>query len=203
MDLTDLIASFGPAALVVIGVMVFIENGLLFPFLPGDSLVFAAALIAARIHIPWWGVVALAAVCAVGGAEVGFLIGRRVGRRLFRPDARLFKTRYLDEADHFFARYGRGSIVIARFVPIVRTYISPAIGASTVPHREFTPWNALGGLVWAAILGVAGFFLGRIPWIAANIEWIALGIVVVSVVPVVVTALARRRRARRDERAAS
>jgi membrane-associated protein len=203
VNLTDLLASFGSVALVLIGAMVFVENGLLFPFLPGDSLIFAAALIAARIHVPWWGVVVLAAACAIAGAEVGFAIGRRFGRRLFRPDARLFKSRYLDEADRFFARYGRGAIVIARFVPIVRTYISPAIGASTVPHREFSVWNALGGIVWAALLGVAGYFLGEIPWVAANIEWIALGIVVVSVLPVLITALARRRRTRRDEEAAS
>lgn len=196
MNLTDLLASIGPTALLVVGVMVFIENGLLFPFLPGDSLVFAAALIAARIHVVWWGVVVLAAICAIGGAEVGFVIGRRFGRRLFRPDARLFKTRYLDEADRFFARYGRGAIVIARFAPIVRTYISPAVGASTVPHREFSVWNSIGGVVWAAVLGVAGYFLGEIPWVAANVEWIALGIVVVSVVPVLATALARRRRDR-------
>ena len=87
-------------------------------------------------------------------------------------------------------------MLIARFVPIVRTYISPAMGASTLPHRTFSVGNALGGVVWAVLLGTAGYFLGSIPWVAGNIEWIALGIVVVSVAPVLITALARRRRAR-------
>jgi membrane-associated protein len=196
VSLTHLLVSIGPIALVVIAAMVFIENGLLFPFLPGDSLVFAAALIATPLHVPWAVIVGLAAAAAIGGAEVGFLIGRRYGRRLFRPDARLFKLRYLEEADRFFARWGRGAIVLARFVPIVRTYISPAIGASTVAHRTFSVWNAIAGVVWAVLLGTVGFFLGRVPWVAANIEWMALGIVVVSVAPVVVTALVRRARAR-------
>ena len=193
MSLTDLLVSIGPIALVA---MVFIENGLLFPFLPGDSLIFAAALIAAPLHVPWAAVVGIAAAAAIGGAEVGFLIGRRFGRRLFRPDARLFRLRYLEEADRFFSRWGRGAVVLARFVPIVRTYISPAIGASTFAHRTFGVWNAIGGLVWAILLGTVGFFLGKVPWIAGNIEWMALGIVVVSVAPVVVTALVRRSRAR-------
>ncbi|GAA2073651.1 VTT domain-containing protein [Pseudolysinimonas kribbensis] len=199
MNLTTILVAVGPAALVVIGAMVFIENGLLFPFLPGDSLIFAAAIIAVPLHVPWYLIVAIAAGCAIGGAEVGFAIGRRYGRRLFKPDARLFKTRYLEEADRFFARWGRGSIVLARFVPIVRTYISPAIGASTVAHRTFSIWNALGGLVWAALLGTAGLFLGSIPWVAGNIEWIALGIIIVSVGPILITALVRRHRAKAAE----
>jgi len=196
VNLTGILISIGPIALVAIGAMVFVENGLLFPFLPGDSLIFAAALIAAPLHVPWAVIVLLAAGSAVLGAEVGFLIGRRYGRRLFKPNARLFKTRYLDEADQFFARWGRGAILMARFVPIVRTYISPATGASTLAHRTFSLWNAIGGIAWAALLGTAGYFLGRIPWVAGNIEWIALGIVAVSVLPVVITALARKSRAR-------
>ncbi|MGN6324548.1 DedA family protein [Pseudolysinimonas sp.] len=203
MSFTSLLVSIGPIALVAIGAMVFVENGLLFPFLPGDSLVFAAALIAAPLHVPWFAVIAIAAVAAVLGAELGFAIGRRFGRRLFRPDARLFKTRYLEEADRFFARWGRGAIVLARFVPIVRTYISPAIGASTVPHGLFSVWNAVGAVVWAALLGAAGYFLGSIPWVAGNVEWITLGIVVVSVAPILITALVRRARSRAAVSAAS
>lgn len=86
--------------------------------------------------------------------------------------------------------------MLARFVPIVRTYISPAMGAATVRHATFSLWNAVGAVVWAAVLGVAGSFLGRIPWVAGNIEWITVGIVVVSVAPVLIAALVRRSRAR-------
>ncbi|HEY4225281.1 MAG TPA: VTT domain-containing protein [Pseudolysinimonas sp.] len=192
MNLTGLLAGLGLPALLIVAGMVVIENGLLFPFLPGDSLIFASVLLAGSLQISWLWIVALAAVSAIGGAELGFTIGRRFGRRWFRPDARILKSRYLDEADAFFHRYGPPAIVLARFVPIVRTYISPAMGASSVRRRTFSLWNAIGGISWALLLGVAGVFLGRIPFVAANIEWIALGVVVVSVLPIAVTALRRR-----------
>jgi membrane-associated protein len=197
MNLTSIIASVGLPALLIIAAMVFIENGLLFPFLPGDSLIFAAALLATQLHVPFIVIILIAAAAAIGGAEVGFLIGRRYGRHLFKPDARLFKLKYLEQADAFFERHGRPSIVLARFVPIVRTYISPAMGASQIRHRTFSIWNATGGIIWAILLGVAGFFLGKIPAVANNIEFIALGIIVITVGPVLITALVRRRRDRR------
>jgi membrane-associated protein len=198
MNLTALLISFGPFALVVVGAMVFVENGLLFPFLPGDSLIFAAAVLGAALGVPWPIVVAVAAVCAIGGAEVGFVLGRRYGRRLFRDDARVLTTRRLAETERFFDRWGRWAIVLARFVPIVRTYISPAAGSSAMRHRTFSIWNAAGGVAWALILGVAGALLGSIPWVASNIEWIMLALVVASVAPIVVTTVIRRR-ARRAE----
>jgi len=175
-------------------VFLVIETGLLFPFLPGDSLIFTVALLAPKLNLPVWLVIVIAAAAAITGDQIGFEIGRRRGRRLFRPDARIFKTRYLEEADRFFARWGRGAIVLARFVPVVRTFIAPAIGASSMRHRTFTIWNALGGILWATLLGLAGYFLGRIPVVADNVELIGVGIVVISVVPIVIAALARRRR---------
>jgi len=205
MNLVTSLAALGPAALALIAAMVFVENGLLFPFLPGDSLIFAAALLAPLLHVPWYLIAAIAALGAIAGAEVGFVIGRRFGRRLFTPDARVFKTRHLDETENFFARWGRFAIVLARFVPIVRTYISPAAGASSMSHRVFSFWNALSAIVWAAVLGVAGSLLGSIPWVTSNIDWIMVGIVVVTVAPVGIAALKKRRAARRpaDARATS
>lgn len=205
MNIVTSLAALGPIALVLIAAMVFVENGLLFPFLPGDSLIFAAALMAPLLHVPWYVIAGVAAAGAVAGAETGFVIGRRFGRRLFTPDARVFKTRYLDETETFFARWGRFAIVLARFVPIVRTYISPAAGASSMSHRLFSFWNALSAIVWAAVLGVAGSLLGSIPWVASNIDWIMVGIVVVTVAPVGIAALNKRRATRRsaDAHAAS
>ena len=193
-DLSAFLEGLGPWALVVMAVFLVIETGLLFPFLPGDSLIFTVALLAPKLNLPVWLVIVIAAAAAITGDQIGFEIGRRRGRRLFRPDARIFKTRYLEEADRFFARWGRGAIVLARFVPVVRTFIAPAIGASTLRHRTFTIWNALGGILWATLLGLAGYFLGRIPVVANNVELIGVGIVVISVVPIVIAALARRRR---------
>ena len=193
-DLSGFLHGLGPWALVVVAAFLVIETGLLFPFLPGDSLIFTVALLAPVLNIPLWLVILVAAAAAITGDQIGFEIGRRRGRRLFRPDARIFKTRYLDEADLFFARWGRGAIVLARFVPVVRTFIAPAIGASKLRHRTFTIWNALGGILWAIMLGLAGFFLGQIPVVANNVELIGVGVVVISVVPIVIAALARRRR---------
>lgn len=195
-DLSGFLSSLGWPALLVAAVIILIETGLLFPFLPGDSLIFTLGLLAPVLGLPLWLVIAVCALAAIAGDQLGFEIGRRRGRRMFRPDARLFKTRYLEEADRFFLKWGPPAIVLARFVPIVRTYIAPAIGASTLRHRTFTIWNSIGGVAWALLLGVAGYFLGRIPLIRDNIELFGVGIVVLSIVPIVVAAVARRSRKR-------
>jgi membrane-associated protein len=202
LNLGAFLEGLGPWALVVMAAFLIIETGLLFPFLPGDSLIVTVALLAPALKLPLGLIIVVAAAAAITGDQIGFEIGRRRGRRLFRPDARVFKTRYLDEADRFFARYGRGAIVLARFVPIVRTFIAPAIGATKLRHRTFTIWNALGGTLWALMLGLAGFFLGKIPVVASNVEIIGVGIVVISVVPIVIAALVRRGR-KASEKAAS
>ena len=199
MDVIDLLAGFGVFALVLVALIVFVENGLLFPFLPGDSLVFAGAVLAAAIGVHWGVVAATAGLAAIAGGEIGFVLGRRYGRRLFRRDARIFKESYLDETESFFARRDSLALMLARFVPIVRTYVAPAAGMSTMTHRSFSRWNVLSGIVWAAVLGVAGYLLGSIPGVAKNIEWIMLAIVVVTIAPIVGGAIARRRAYRANE----
>ena len=183
----------GPWALVVVVLMVFIETGLLFPFLPGDSLAFAAGVLLATLGIPLWLLVVIVAAAAIAGGHSGYAIGTRIGPRLFKDDARIFKTKYRVESEKFFERYGSGAIVLARFVPIVRTYVPPVIGMSAVPLRTFALWNALGAIGWAIILCVAGFSLGKIPLVANNVEVIAVALVVISVVPIAITALVKRR----------
>lgn len=183
----------GPWALVVVVLMVFIETGLLFPFLPGDSLAFAAGVLLATLGIPLWLLVAIVAGAAIAGGHSGYAIGTGLGPRLFKDDARIFKTKYRVESEKFFQRYGSGAIVLARFVPIVRTYVPPVVGMSAVPLRTFALWNALGAIAWASILCVAGFFLGKIPVVANNVELIAVALVIISVVPILVTALVKRR----------
>ena len=192
-DLTSLLRATGPYVLGVIALVVFIENGLLFPFLPGDSLVFTAALLVVSLGIPLWLLILVAAAAAIVGDLVGYAIGARLGRRLFKPDARVFKSKYRDEADTFLARYGALALVLARFVPVVRTFVPPIVGASTVPYRRFVLWNIVGGVAWATLLCLAGFWLGKIPAVANNIELIAVGVAVVSVLPVVIGFLRRRR----------
>ncbi|MBN9223851.1 MAG: hypothetical protein ABS63_00185 [Microbacterium sp. SCN 70-27] len=193
MNVIDTLSGFGTFALILIALIVVVENGLLFPFLPGDSLVFAGAVLAAALGVHWAVPAVIAAVAALVGGEIGFVVGRRFGPRLFRPDARVLKERYLADTGRFFLRWGSLAIVLARFVPIVRTYVAPAAGMSGMPHVRFSAWNAASAVIWAGVLGAAGYLLGSIPWVAANIEWMMLAIVVVTIAPIVVIVLVRYR----------
>jgi membrane-associated protein len=203
-DPAQFLRSVGPFALIAVVAIVFIETGLLFPFLPGDSLVFAAAIVIASIGVPLWVLMIVVAATAVAGSQLGFLIGRRAGPRLFTPDARIFKTKYRDQADAFFAKYGLFSLVLARFVPIVRTYISPVAGASGMRARRFFLGNLVGAVAWSVALCLAGFFLGKVSVVAHNIELIAVAIAVISVLPIVISYLVNRaRKSRNHNRAES
>jgi membrane-associated protein len=197
-DISPLLSGAGPWILVIVAAVVLIETGLLFPFLPGDTLLFTAALVAPAAGVPVWLLIVVAAVTAIVGDQVGYLLGRRFGRRLFRPDARILKTSYLDRADAFFERYGPFSLVLARFVPFVRTFVPPLVGTSRLRYRTFLLWNAIGGIGWAIIIAVAGTLLGRISFVANNLDLVAVLIAVLSLIPVAVT-LVRDRRARRSQ----
>jgi membrane-associated protein len=200
---TAFLKEVGPFAIVVIIVIVFIESGLLFPFLPGDSLVFAAALLSATLRLPLWVLVPVVAATAIAGGHTGYAIGSRIGPRLFKPDARIFKTKYHDQADAFVEKYGAAAIVLARFVPVVRTYVPPIVGMSPMNVRKFALWNAVGALAWAIVLSLAGFFLGKVPFVVNNIELIAVLIVLVSVLPVVIAQLVQHSREKRRARSST
>ena len=186
----------GPWAIVVIVVMVFIESGLLFPFLPGDSLVFAAALLSTTLRLPLWILIPVVAAAAIAGGHSGYAIGARIGPRLFKADARIFKTKYRLQADAFVAKYGAAAIVLARFVPIVRTFLPPIVGMSRMTVRRFAVWNAVGAIAWATLMSLAGFWLGKIPIVANNVDLIAIALVLVSVLPIVIERIVHRRRER-------
>jgi membrane-associated protein len=198
----EFLKSIGPFAIIAIIVIVFIESGLLFPFLPGDSLVFAAALLSTTLRLPLWVLIPVVAATAIAGGHTGYAIGARFGPRLFKPDARIFKTKYREQADAFVQKYGAAAIVLARFVPVVRTYVPPIVGMSPLSVRAFAIWNAVGAVAWAVALSLAGFFLGKVPFVVNNIELIAVLIVLVSVLPVVIARLVQRGREKRRERVA-
>jgi membrane-associated protein len=193
LDPSALLTGSGPWVLAVIVGFIFIETGLLFPFLPGDSLLFTAGLLTAVIGLSLPVLIASAAIAAVAGDQIGYLIGKRLGRRLFKPDARVFKTRYLEQADAFFLKYGAQSLVLARFVPVVRTFVPPIVGMSHLPYRKFLLWNVVGGVAWATIATLAGFWLGRIPFVANHVDLIAVVIVVLSLVPIAIETVRARR----------
>ena len=190
-----LISTFG---LIGILAIVFAESGLLVGFfLPGDSLLFTTGLLTAGgvlLHQPLWLVCLLVSLAAVTGDQVGYLFGRRVGPRLFRrPDSRLFKQENLARAGAFFERYGARSIVLARFVPIVRTFTPIVAGAGRMHYRTFVVYNVVGGVLWACGVTTLGYFLGQVAFVRSNIELILIAIVAVSLVPVAVELLRARR----------
>jgi membrane-associated protein len=198
LDPQRLISAFG---LLGILVAVFAESGILAGFfLPGDSLLFTAGLLVAggTLHVSLWLVCLLISVAAIAGDQVGYLLGRRVGPALFRrPDSRLFKQRHLRRAESFFADHGARSVVLARFVPVVRTFTPVLAGASRMNYRTFLTYNVIGGIAWGTGVTVAGYFLGQIGFVRSNVEFILIAIVAVSFIPVVVEFIRSRRRHRR------
>ncbi|MET7706398.1 VTT domain-containing protein [Micromonospora sp. NPDC005413] len=201
LDPQWLISTFG---LIGILAIVFAESGLLIGFfLPGDSLLFTAGLLVADgtyLHQPLWLMCLLVSIAAVSGDQFGYLFGRRLGPALFRrPDSRLFKQENLTRAQDFFRTYGARSIVLARFVPIVRTFTPIVAGASHMHYRTFLVYNVLGGTLWGCGVTILGYFLGQVAFVKNNIEFILVGIVVVSVVPIGVELLRARRRGRRSQ----
>lgn len=196
LDAGALLNGFGPFVLIGLGIVVFIESGVLFPFLPGDSLLVTAAIVRHDLSIRVWMLLLVAAVAAVVGDQVGFWLGRRFGRGMFKDEARVLKTDYLRRAEAFFAKHGAFALVIGRFVPIVRTYIPVAAGTAAMSYRKFFGWNVLGALGWVVSMVLVGVLLGDIPGIADRIDMIMLVIVGLSVLPLVLSSIAKIRRDR-------
>ena len=199
LDPEWLISTFGLLGILAI---VFAESGLLIGFfLPGDSLLFTTGLLTSDgqyITYPIWLVCLLITIAAIAGDQVGYLFGRRVGPALFRrPNSRLFKQENLLKAHEFFDKYGARSIVLARFVPIVRTFTPIVAGVSKMNYRTFVIYNVIGGTLWGTGVTLLGYFLGQIAFVKAHIELILIAIVVISVVPIVIELLRARMAARR------
>ena len=203
LDPDTIIHWFGPLAVLGILAIVFAETGLLVGFfLPGDSLLFTAGMLAATgfITMDLWLLCLLIFLAAFAGDQTGYLIGRKAGPRVFsRPDSRLFKQEYVDKTYAYFDRYGGRTIIIARFVPIVRTFAPVAAGVGKMHYRTFITYNVIGALLWGVGVTVLGYFLGQITFVQQNIEFILIGIVGLSVLPIVIE-LMRARSQSRDPR---
>jgi len=197
--LTPFLMALGPVALLLMMGVVFAETGLLIGFfLPGDSLLFTAGILTAAgvVHLPFWVMAVGLFAAAATGDQVGFLLGRRWRPRLFnQPDSRFFSRAHAERAHHFFARHGSKAVVLARFVPVVRSFIPAVAGAVRMPYRRFTAYNLGGALLWAVGILTAGYFLGGVPIVAAHVELIAVAMVALSLVPACL-AYARHRRNR-------
>ena len=202
LDPVNLLNSFGTWVLAGLLLVVFIESGLLFPLLPGDSLLFTAGLVVAaksteiEPFAELWVLLVTIPIAAFLGDQVGYLIGSKLGYSLFKPDAKVLKKSYIDEAHVFFEKHGPITIFLARFVPIVRTYAPLVAGAAKMKYSVFLTYNIVGAIVWGAGVTVLGYFLGQIAFIRDNVDLIFLLIVFVSVLPIISEIIKRYRRSR-------
>jgi membrane-associated protein len=196
LSATYLLDNFGLAGLLLI---VFAECGLLIGFfLPGDSLLFTAGLLVAAgtFHVPFWLLLVTVPIAAIAGNLVGYWIGRTVGPPLFdKPDSRLFKRKYVDQTHEFFDARGPFAIIAARFVPIVRTFVTVIAGVGRMDFRRFAIYSAIGGVLWGVGVTTAGYFLGKIDFVAKHVEVILVLIVLISLIPIAMEYLKARRRA--------
>jgi membrane-associated protein len=203
LDPEYLINSFGPYALWGVAFIVFAECGL-FAILPGDSLLFTVGVFVAigAIDHSMVFVCVVLTVAAVVGNISGYWIGRLIGPPLFRPRTglmgRVLNPKYVTKTHDFFERYGNRALILARFVPIVRTFITLVAGVGRMDFRKFITYTAIGGVLWACGVTILGYYLGNIPFIRNNIEAVLLLIVAASLMPMVVEYVLHRRRARAE-----
>ncbi|HKH06794.1 MAG TPA: VTT domain-containing protein [Acidimicrobiales bacterium] len=182
--------------------IVFAESGLLVGFfLPGDSLLFTAGFLASApssvddaLHLPLGPLLVGCVIAAIAGDQFGYLFGRRVGPALFRrPDSRFFKHENVEKAQAFFDRYGAKTIVLARFVPIVRTFAPIVAGVSRMNYRTFVTFNIVGGTLWGVGVTLLGYFLGQVDVVEENLEVAILAVVAISLVPIALEIVKARR----------
>ena len=186
--LRELAQTHGAWIYAVLFLIVFLETGVVVtPFLPGDSLLFVAGTIAAAGELNVHALVLLLIAAAIAGDSLNYSIGRYLGPRVFRfDDSRFFKRAYVDRTHAFFERHGGKAIIIARFVPIIRTYAPFVAGIGLMSYRRFLMFNVTGAVLWVALLTYAGFFFGNLPLVRNNLTAVILGIIVLSVMPAII-----------------
>ncbi|HEX6750971.1 MAG TPA: DedA family protein [Longimicrobium sp.] len=193
--LAELTRDYGGWIYGILSLILFCETGLVVtPILPGDSLLFAAgALAAAGGGLNVWVLLPCLMVAVFCGDNVNYWVGHRLGRAVFKDDARILKTKYLHRTEAFYAKYGGRAIVLARFVPIVRTYAPFVAGASKMPYPRFLAFSAGGSLLWISMFLLGGYFFGNIPAVKENFMVVILAVIFVSVLPMLVEFIRHRR----------
>jgi membrane-associated protein len=183
----DLIAQYGPQIYIIFFLVVFCETGLvLTPFLPGDSLLFTAGAFSALGQLNIGLMFALLSAAAILGDTVNYWIGHYLGQKVFRwKKSRLFNPAHLQRTHAFYEKYGGKTIILARFVPIVRTFAPFVAGVGAMTYSKFILYNIVGALAWVAICLFAGYWFGNMPWVAQHFEIVLIGIIFVSILPMV------------------
>ncbi|MFE4227355.1 VTT domain-containing protein [Arthrobacter sp. NPDC056886] len=183
--------AFAPWVVLLVCGIIFAETGLLIGFfLPGDSMLFTAGLLVATgtIQVNIWVLTALIIVAAIVGNQVGYLIGSKAGPALFnRPNSKLFKRENVDSAHAFFEKHGGKALILARFVPIIRTFVPVIVGVAQMGKRKFFTYNVIGAVLWGGGVTLLGYLLGdKVPWVKDNLDIIFIAIVLVSVIPIAI-----------------
>ena len=192
--LSDIIAQYGAWTLAILASIIFVETGVVvMPFLPGDSLIFAAGTFAARGALNPWAVFIVLSLAAIAGDTVNYWIGHRVGSKAYSGEVRWIKKDHMERTHAFFEKYGGKAIFLARFVPIVRTFAPFVAGVGQMPYGFFFRWNVIGGITWVAIFTLLGYFFGNIPFVQQNFELVIVAIVIISVIPAIVEVLKARK----------
>jgi membrane-associated protein len=188
--LADLVSNYGTWVYAILFLIIFCETGLVVtPFLPGDSLLFVAGALTAlpSNDLNIWLLLLIVACAAVSGDSVNFEIGKFFGEKLFsNPDSRIFKRSYLEKTHLFYEKHGGKTIILARFVPIVRTFAPFVAGMGRMSYKYFISYNIIGGIVWVTAFLFLGYFVGNIPWIQKNISLLVIVIVFISILPAII-----------------
>ena len=196
VHLNSIITQYGTWTYGIIFLIIFCETGFVVtPFLPGDSLLFAAGAFAASGSLHVGILLALCWFAAVAGDNINYAVGRYLGPKVFQSDSRLLNRKYLLEAHSFYERHGGKAVILARFVPIVRTFSPFVAGVSAMRYPRFLAFDVAGGALWIGLFISAGYFFGNIPAVKKNFEIVIIAIILVSVMPMVVHWLRARRRA--------
>jgi len=189
LDFDWLFANYGTAIYTVLFLVIFIETGLVaMPFLPGDSLLFTAGLFARSGHLNLSYLLILLFIAAVLGDNCNYWVGRKIGLKIFSLKIKgklIVKKEYLDKTHVFFEKHGTKAIIMARFVPIVRTFSPFAAGVAEMNYKKFVSFDLLGGALWIGSLSIAGYLLGEVEFIRKHIDLVCLGIILLSVLPII------------------
>jgi len=193
--LGQLITQYGTWTHLILFLIVFCETGLVVtPFLPGDSLLFAAGTFAALGALDLWIVVLLLILAAIAGDTVNYWIGAYIGPRAFRGDIRFLRKEYLDRTHAFYEKHGGKTIIMARFVPLIRTFAPFVAGVGAMSYPRFITYNVVGAMLWVGLFVLGGYFFGNISVVRENFTLVILAIIAISVLPIVIEALRARRR---------